>query len=92
MLCPLYGEVFGKFLRCQQPIASCRVLVFSSMMAPEDNTRTPTLMLEVQDTPCEEENMEYPTGFQFLVVLLAMCMSLILTGLVRFLVPEGCIG
>ncbi|PIG88023.1 efflux pump antibiotic resistance protein [Aspergillus arachidicola] len=51
------------------------------MVVPEDDTRTPTLMLEEQDAPCEEENMEYPTGFQFLVVLLAMCMSLILTGL-----------
>ncbi|KAK6821547.1 hypothetical protein RU639_007677 [Aspergillus parasiticus] len=51
------------------------------MVVPEDDTRTPTLMLEEQDVPCEEENMEYPTGFQFLVVLLAMCMSLILTGL-----------
>lgn len=62
------------------------------MVAPEDDTRTSTLMLKVQDAPCEEENMEYPAGFQFLVVLLAMCMSLILTGLVRFLVPEGYLG
>ncbi|KAE8131983.1 major facilitator superfamily domain-containing protein [Aspergillus pseudotamarii] len=50
-------------------------------MASEDYTRTPTLMLEGQDTSCEEENVEYPTGFQFLVVLLAMGMSLTLTGL-----------
>ncbi|KAE8147449.1 major facilitator superfamily domain-containing protein [Aspergillus avenaceus] len=37
--------------------------------------------LEVQDNIHEEDTIEYPTGLRFVVVLLAMCVSLILVGL-----------
>ncbi|KAF7595880.1 hypothetical protein BBP40_004373 [Aspergillus hancockii] len=41
----------------------------------------PKEQLQVQDDPIGEESIEYPTGFKFVVVLLAMCVSLVLTGL-----------
>jgi hypothetical protein len=59
--------------------------------APSAPVPSPEQELQVQDGRLEEESIEYPTGFKFVVVLLAMCVSLILTGLVRFPPRSGLI-
>lgn len=38
---------------------------------------------EVEDGPQDEDNTEYPSGFKLVVILVAIFLSLILTGLVR---------
>ncbi|KAE8387565.1 major facilitator superfamily domain-containing protein [Aspergillus alliaceus] len=45
-------------------------------MGPEDNSCAPT-----PNAAHEEESIEYPTGFKFVVVLFAMCVSTIATAL-----------
>lgn len=49
------------------------------MMGPEDHSYAPTpstprsMQKKERQDVAQEENIEYPTGFRFVVVLLAMC-------------------
>ena len=39
--------------------------------------------VEAEDDPHDGDNIEYPSGFKLVVVLVAIFLSLVLTGLVR---------